>query len=67
MFGDRGWLPLTAVILSAVFELAQDGSSLFSAISTAGGPSLALASAATLVLALVAATDRAQRVSARRR
>lgn len=67
VLGDQAWLPVTAVILVAVFELAQDGSWLFNAVATAGAPSLAVAAGSALVLAGLAATDRAQRVSARRR
>jgi hypothetical protein len=60
VFGDRAWLPLTAVILVAVFELAQDGSWLLRAVATAGTTNLAVASSTALLLAVIAASDLGQ-------
>jgi hypothetical protein len=57
VLGDRAWLPLTAVILVAIFELAQDGSWLFQAVARAGALSLVLATCVLFVLATIAAGD----------
>jgi hypothetical protein len=61
VFGDQAWLPLTAVILVAMFELAQDGSPVLRAIDASRTSSLVIASGAVLLLAMIAASDRAAR------
>jgi hypothetical protein len=61
VFGDQAWLPLMAVILVAMFELAQDGSWLLRAVAGSETTSLVTASSALLLLAGIAASDRAAR------
>ena len=56
--GDQAWLPLSAVILIAMFELAQDGSWLLRAVTVWQTSSLIIASGAVLLLAMIAAGDR---------
>ena len=56
-FRDRAWLPLAAVILVAMFELAQDGSVLLRVIDGSQTPSVVIAVTATTFLATIAASD----------
>ena len=59
--GELGWLPLTALTLVAMFELAQDGSLVLRAVTASTYASLAVTSAAFALLAAVASSDRGQR------
>jgi hypothetical protein len=60
-FGDKAALPLAAVILVAMFDLAQDGSLLLRAVTGSTTTSLVVASGAFALLAGIASSDRGQR------
>jgi len=59
-FGDKAALPLAAVILVAMFDLAQDGSLVLRAVTASTATSLVVASGAFALLTGIASSDRGQ-------
>jgi hypothetical protein len=56
--GDQAWLPLSALILVAMFELAQDGSPVLDLIDAAAPWTLAITSGLVVALAVLSARGR---------